>query len=140
ERTPDARSPLPGRAHPRATPDRSRRLTTMRISSKKIEQQLASVFRSWGMSDAHADTTAAVMVETDLRGVDSHGISMLPTYDNEFRNGRLNMRPVFRPARIWYPRARESVAPATSDVRGLRRSPHRRRLSWPRPQPLTQPR
>ncbi len=34
-----------------------------------------------------------MMVETDLRGVDSHGISMLPTYDKEFRAGRLNMRP-----------------------------------------------
>jgi LDH2 family malate/lactate/ureidoglycolate dehydrogenase len=51
------------------------------------------------MSDAHADTTATVMVETDLRGVDSHGISMLPTYDQEFRQGRLNMRPVFKTVR-----------------------------------------
>ena len=47
------------------------------------------------MSEPHATTTAEVMVETDLRGVDSHGISMLPTYDKEFCNGRLNMRPVF---------------------------------------------
>jgi LDH2 family malate/lactate/ureidoglycolate dehydrogenase len=51
------------------------------------------------MSDAHAGTTADMMVETDLRGVDSHGISMLPTYDQEFRNGRLNMRPGFRTVR-----------------------------------------
>jgi LDH2 family malate/lactate/ureidoglycolate dehydrogenase len=40
-----------------------------------------------------------MMVETDLRGVDSHGISMLPTYDNEFRAGRLNMKPVFKTVR-----------------------------------------
>jgi len=40
-----------------------------------------------------------MMVETDLRGVDSHGISMLPTYDREFRSGRLNMRPVFKTVR-----------------------------------------
>ena len=39
------------------------------------------------------------MVETDLRGVDSHGISMLPTYDKEFRAGRLNMRPVWKTVR-----------------------------------------
>jgi LDH2 family malate/lactate/ureidoglycolate dehydrogenase len=51
------------------------------------------------MSDAHAATTAQAMVETDLRGVDSHGISMLPTYDQEFRQGRLNMRPVFKTVR-----------------------------------------
>jgi len=67
----------------------------MRVPAKQIEGQLQDVFRAWGMSDEHAATTAAVMVETDLRGVDSHGISMLPTYDKEFRAGRLNMRPAF---------------------------------------------
>jgi len=71
----------------------------MRVPPKQIRQQLVSVLRAWGMSDAHADTTAEMMLETDLRGVDSHGISMLPTYDREFRAGRLNMRPVFKTLR-----------------------------------------
>jgi LDH2 family malate/lactate/ureidoglycolate dehydrogenase len=71
----------------------------MRVPAKQIEGQLHDVFRAWGMSDEHAATTAAVMVETDLRGVDSHGISMLPTYDKEFRAGRLNMRPVWKTLR-----------------------------------------
>ena len=71
----------------------------MRVPAQRIHSQLVSVFRSWGMSEPHAATTAEVMVETDLRGVDSHGISMLPTYDREFRNGRLNMRPVFKTVR-----------------------------------------
>jgi LDH2 family malate/lactate/ureidoglycolate dehydrogenase len=71
----------------------------MRVPAKQIRQQLEAVFRSWSMSDAHAATTAEMMVETDLRGVDSHGISMLPTYDREFRAGRLNMRPVFKTLR-----------------------------------------
>ena len=71
----------------------------MHVPSQKIHSQLVSVLRAWGMSEAHADTTAEMMVETDLRGVDSHGISMLPTYDQEFRNGRLNMRPVFKTIR-----------------------------------------
>src|SRR5262247_2058606 len=71
----------------------------IRVSAPQIRRQLVSVFRAWGMSEAHADTTADIMVETDLRGVDSHGIGMLPTYDQEFRNGRLNMRPVFKTVR-----------------------------------------
>src|SRR5713226_7655776 len=71
----------------------------MRVPPKQNPQQLVSVFRAWGMSDAHADTTADMMLETDLRGVDSHGISMLPTYDREFRAGRLNMRPIFKVVR-----------------------------------------
>ncbi len=70
-----------------------------RVPAERIRAQLVSVFRAWGMSEEHAVTTAEVMVETDLRGVDSHGISMLPTYHAEFRNGRLNMRPVFKTVR-----------------------------------------
>jgi LDH2 family malate/lactate/ureidoglycolate dehydrogenase len=71
----------------------------MRVRAPQIERQLVSVLRAWGMSDPHAETTAQAMVETDLRGVDSHGISMLPTYDQEFRQGRLNMRPLFKTVR-----------------------------------------
>ena len=71
----------------------------MRVPAERIREQLVSVLRAWGMSDTHADTTAAMMLETDLRGVDSHGISMLPTYDREFRAGRLNMRPQFKTLR-----------------------------------------
>src|SRR5437773_5455826 len=70
-----------------------------RVLPKQIREQLVSVFRAWSMSDAHADTTAEMMLETDLRGVDSHGISMLPTYDKEFRSGRLNMRPMYKTLR-----------------------------------------
>jgi LDH2 family malate/lactate/ureidoglycolate dehydrogenase len=71
----------------------------MRVAAKRIREQLESVFRAWGMAEAHAGVTAEMMLETDLRGVDSHGISMLPTYDREFRAGRLNMRPVFKTVR-----------------------------------------
>ena len=71
----------------------------MRVPAPQIRCQLVSVFRAWGMSEEHADTTAEMMTETDLRGVDSHGISMLPTYDQEFRSGRLNMRPLFKTMR-----------------------------------------
>jgi LDH2 family malate/lactate/ureidoglycolate dehydrogenase len=71
----------------------------MRVPASLIHRQLVSVLRAWGMEDAHAETTAAMMVETDLRGVDSHGVAMLPTYDRELRSGRLNMRPVFRTLR-----------------------------------------
>jgi LDH2 family malate/lactate/ureidoglycolate dehydrogenase len=71
----------------------------MRVPAEKITRQLTSVLRAWGMSDEHAATTSLMMTETDLRGVDSHGISMLPTYDKEFRAGRLNMRPVWKAVR-----------------------------------------
>src|SRR5207237_73774 len=50
----------------------------MRVQAQQIRRQLVSVFRAWGMSDAHADTTADMMVETDLRGV-----TMVPTFGAE---------------------------------------------------------
>ena len=71
----------------------------MRVAAGKIEEQLVAVLGAWGMSAEHAAVTAQMMVETDLRGVDSHGISMLPTYDKEFRAGRLNMRPQWKVVR-----------------------------------------
>jgi len=71
----------------------------MRVPAQKIREQLVAVFTAWGMSAEHAATTAEMMVETDLRGVDSHGISMLPTYDKEYRAGRLNMRPQWKTVR-----------------------------------------
>ena len=70
-----------------------------RAPAEHIHRFLVAVFRAWGMSDEHADTTARMMGETDLRGVDSHGISMLPNYDAEFRRGRLNMRPAWKTLR-----------------------------------------
>ena len=71
----------------------------MRVPAEKIKGHLTAVFRAWGMSEEHAAATALMMAETDLRGVDSHGISMLPTYDKEFRSGRLNMRPMWKAVR-----------------------------------------
>jgi LDH2 family malate/lactate/ureidoglycolate dehydrogenase len=70
-----------------------------RVAAQRIRNQLETVFTAWGMSAEDAATTAEMMVETDLRGVDSHGVSMLPTYDKEFRAGRLNMRPIWKTVR-----------------------------------------
>ena len=69
------------------------------VKADTLHRQLVSVLVAWGMSAPHAQTTADMMVETDLRGVDSHGISMLPTYDREVRAGRINLTPVFRTVR-----------------------------------------
>jgi LDH2 family malate/lactate/ureidoglycolate dehydrogenase len=46
-----------------------------------------SVFDRWGTPRAIADLAADLMVRTDLRGVDSHGIGMLPTYQRWHRRG-----------------------------------------------------
>ena len=44
------------------------------------------------MPDDHARTTADIMVETDLMGVDSHGLSMLMTYEQGVQAGASRCR------------------------------------------------
>lgn len=61
-----------------------------------IRTQTRAILTAWGMSDEHAAITAELMTETDLRGVDSHGISMLPSYEKQRELKQVNMRPVFK--------------------------------------------
>jgi LDH2 family malate/lactate/ureidoglycolate dehydrogenase len=53
--------------------------------------QITAVLTAWGMDPETVRVTSEVMVETDLSGVDSHGISMLMDYDESRRKGRLNI-------------------------------------------------
>jgi LDH2 family malate/lactate/ureidoglycolate dehydrogenase len=66
------------------------------VPSEKLEQQLLSVFSAWGMDDEVARITTQLVVETDLRGVDSHGIAMLPAYDAYVAAGEINVRPQYK--------------------------------------------
>lgn len=72
---------------------------TSRVPADRARRQIEDVLRAWGMDDALLRTTAEVMIETDLLGVDSHGISMLPMYDQMRRDGKLNLRAVPRVVR-----------------------------------------
>ena len=65
---------------------------TVRVPAELVHRQILTVLTAWGMPRDLAETTAGVMVETDLRGVDSHGINMLRQYDETFRRGALNVR------------------------------------------------
>lgn len=58
-----------------------------------IARQLEAVFLKWGMDEAHIRTTVDVMVATDLSGVDSHGLGMLPGYAVRRGRGFINDRP-----------------------------------------------
>ena len=63
----------------------------MNITRDRVRQQIVNILRVWGMADDLVNTTADAMVETDLLGVDSHGISMLMAYEQRKLEGRLNM-------------------------------------------------
>src|SRR5215471_3456947 len=71
----------------------------MNISAEKLSAQLEAVFRAWGMSPAALEASVRLMLAADLRGIDSHGIMMLPMYDDLRREGRFNMTPSVRVVR-----------------------------------------
>ena len=58
----------------------------MPASYKTHRQQLELILRAWGMSEATAVSTAEIMSWADLHGIDTHGISMVPPYDERRRN------------------------------------------------------
>jgi LDH2 family malate/lactate/ureidoglycolate dehydrogenase len=64
----------------------------LHVPAERLRRQCYEILSGWGMSAEHAAVTADILTETDLRGVESHGISMLPVYDG-MRAKKLNMRP-----------------------------------------------
>lgn len=62
------------------------------VPAEIIRAQIVAVLTAWGMDAELVRTTAEVMVETDLAGVDSHGVSMLMDYDASRRKGKLNLQ------------------------------------------------
>jgi len=81
----------------------------LHVPAETVRAQIVAVLTAWGMDPALIRTTAEVMVETDLAGVDSHGVSMLMDYDASRRKGKLNLRA--RPRVV-----RENAATALVDA------------------------
>lgn len=63
----------------------------IRLSAQVLRAQTTAILQAWGMPQATAQTTAGLMVETDLLGVESHGVSMLPQYEAMHTSGRLRL-------------------------------------------------
>ena len=61
-------------------------------AAAQVRSQIVAILESWGMDPEIVRTTAEVMVETDLAGVDSHGVSMLMDYENSKSKGKLNLK------------------------------------------------
>jgi LDH2 family malate/lactate/ureidoglycolate dehydrogenase len=64
----------------------------MNVSAEHIRAQIAAILSAWGMAADLVRSTTEVMVETDLAGIDSHGISMLMLYETLRAAGRLNLQ------------------------------------------------
>ncbi len=64
----------------------------MNVPAERVREQITAILASWGMDAGLVRTTANVMVETDLSGVDSHGVQMLTDYEQSRIKGKLNLK------------------------------------------------
>src|SRR2546425_5062113 len=71
----------------------------MNVPIERLREQIVTLLTAWGMDEELVRITAEVMVETDLAGVDSHGVSMLMDYESSKSKGKLNLRAVPRVVR-----------------------------------------
>jgi LDH2 family malate/lactate/ureidoglycolate dehydrogenase len=55
-----------------------------------------SVFKKMGCSDEHANLATDVLIKSDLRGIDSHGVARLSGYVRLWEKKRINATPVIR--------------------------------------------
>src|SRR5947208_705786 len=65
--------------------------TPVLVTHTRRHESIVDVLMAMQMERAPAEITAGHMVRTDLRGVDSHGIGMLPRYVEYWRAGYLQL-------------------------------------------------
>lgn len=67
--------------------------STQLVSADNLRAFGFALLRAWGFTDQDADLTAQILVEADLRGVQTHGIRMLERYRERMKEGQLNPKP-----------------------------------------------
>lgn len=66
---------------------------TRRVQSRDLSNFCIRVFQKLGVSKKDAQITADVLVASDLRGIESHGVAHLQWYVNDLRAGLITARP-----------------------------------------------
>lgn len=66
-----------------------------RFTAASAREQILEIMRAFGADAQAAEICTEVMFHTDLSGIDSHGISMLPIYHQEIAEGSID--PVAAP-------------------------------------------
>ncbi|HEY1005623.1 MAG TPA: Ldh family oxidoreductase [Sphingobacteriaceae bacterium] len=71
-------------------------MTFHTFSEDQLRQFTHTVFLKMGCSDEHARLAADVLIRSDLRGIDSHGVARLSGYVRLWEKGRINSTPDIR--------------------------------------------
>jgi L-2-hydroxycarboxylate dehydrogenase (NAD+) len=67
------------------------------VDPGKLTRFSAKVLQKVGVPEEDAERTARMLVATDLRGIDSHGVSHLgPLYIKRIKEGIINPKPQIR--------------------------------------------
>src|SRR5256714_12271045 len=70
------------------------------VSEAALRRTVAQIFEKLGVSAEDAAEAADVLTMTDLRGVETHGVSnMLRAYMRDYKAGKLDARPGWRVVR-----------------------------------------
>jgi LDH2 family malate/lactate/ureidoglycolate dehydrogenase len=67
-----------------------------RVSARELEAFVRAVLRAVGLPEADAGVVAWALVQANLEGVDTHGVSRLAMYARRVRAGQANPRPELR--------------------------------------------
>src|SRR5690242_20815050 len=66
----------------------------VRVSDSALRETVTRIFEKLGVTPEDAADAAEVLVMTDLRGVETHGVSnMLRAYVRDYRAGKLDPSP-----------------------------------------------
>jgi L-2-hydroxycarboxylate dehydrogenase (NAD+) len=65
----------------------------VKFPASYLHDFVVAVFASFGVHKLDAETAADVLIKSDLRGIDSHGIARLHTYFEMLEAGKINPRP-----------------------------------------------
>ena len=68
----------------------------VRVVASGLREFAARILNETGVQKADAQSIAEVLVEADLRGVDSHGVTRLAGYIQLMETDRVNPRPNIR--------------------------------------------
>src|SRR4051794_40066954 len=63
------------------------------VAYEELTGLVAGIFARCGVAEADARRVAECLVDADLRGVPSHGISRVPIYTRRLREGLVEPRP-----------------------------------------------
>ena len=71
-------------------------MTYHTFTESKLRDFTKSIFIKMGCSAEHAILAADVLIKSDLRGIDSHGVARLTGYVRLWEKGRINAKPDIR--------------------------------------------